>query len=436
MPASCVTCAIELQAQGRGTPNLWELRVHRMKILYVAMASSIHVARFLNQVNHLGWDLHLHSSADGWEPYHPLLRNITLHGCRVWPRPPRPDPSVRLEGYWPFSRGGKIARVVGKTMFPTRSSSAWKLAQLIKTLRPDVVHSHEFQHSAYLMLDALKHVDGKMPAWIVTNWGSDIYHYGRLKRHEPSIRAVLAKCNYYTCECERDVQLARQFGFAGEILQPVMPNPGGFRFDEIDPLRTPGPVSARRIILLKGYQGMFGRALTGLVALEMCKELLYGYKVIIYSASPEVADGAEMLAASAGLNIECVPHTEDYNAILRLRGQSRVSIGLSISDAASISFLEALAMGCYPIQSDRGSAHEWIRDGEGGAIVHPEDPCSVASALRTALTNDNLVDRAAEINERIARERMDFYKLREQVIGWYERIQRENGDTQAPKRTP
>ena len=394
-----------------------------MKILYVAMASSIHVARFLGQVNQLGWNLHLHSSADGWEPYHPLLRNVTLHGCRVWPRPPRTEPSVQLQGYWPFPFDGRLLRYLGKMIFSKRSSSAWKLAKLIKQLQPDIIHSHEIQHAGYLMVEALKYLDGKIPPWIVTNWGSDINYYGRLKKHEPLIREVLAKCNYYTCECERDVQLALDFGFAGEVLRPVMPNPGGFRFDEIDPLRAAGPVSARRVVLLKGYQGLFGRALTGLVALEMCQDLLRNYQVRLYSVKqPEVVDAVEMLARSTGLDIQVVPFTDDYHAMLRLRGQARVSIGLSISDAASISFLECLPMGCFPIQSDRGATHEWIRDGEGGLIVHPEDPRSVADALRRALTDDELVNRAAEMNYQIARERLDFFKLRENVMQWYQTI--------------
>jgi glycosyltransferase involved in cell wall biosynthesis len=402
-----------------------------MKILYVAMASSIHVARFLNQVNDLNWDLHLFSSAYGWEPHHPLLRNVTMHGCLQWPRPKSAHPSVRQVGYWPIAHKSTVIKFaikfIASRWFPDRTSPAWTLAQLIKTLKPDVIHSHEIQHAGYLMVDALKYLDGKAPPWIVTNWGSDIYYFGRLQKHEPLIRSVLEKCDYYTCECERDVQLGRKFGFAGEVLRPVMANPGGFHFDELDQLRTPGPVAGRRVILLKGYQGIFGRVLTGLVALEMCKELLRDYEILVYSGEEEaVANAVEMLAQSTGLKIRVLPRTEDYNAIMRLRGQARVSIGLSISDAASISFLETLAMGSFPIQSDRGSSNEWIRNGETGLIVPPDDPTAVANALRIALTDDDLVNRAGEINMATARERLDFHKLKVHVRNWYESIVAKN----------
>jgi hypothetical protein len=398
-----------------------------MKILYVAMASSIHVARFLTQVNDLGWDLHLFDSTLGTESPHAQLRNVTLHGCISWPRPISAHPSVRQTGYLPLALRNSVVQYFAKFIvdrwFPERSFPGWKLAQLIKTLKPDIIHSHEIQHAGYLMVDALKYLDGKLPPWIVTNWGSDIYYFGRLQKHQPLIREVLANCDYYTCECKRDVHLAREFGFAGEILQPVMPNPGGFHFDQLDQLSTPGPVSARRILLLKGYQGMFGRALTGLIAIEMCKDLLRDYEILVYSAAPEeVSNAVEMLAQSTGLNIKVVPKTEDHNAIMRLRGQARISIGLSVSDAASISFLETLAMGSFPIQSNGGSACDWIRDGETGFIVPPEDPAAVASALRIALTDDDLVNRAAEINNATVRARLDFNKLKVHVRNWYEAI--------------
>jgi hypothetical protein len=393
-----------------------------MRILYVAMAHSIHVARFLRQVDHMGWDLHLFNSHPDMGPGHPLLRNITLHGCRFWQAPPNADSSVRLQGFWPLSRGSFLANKVSRYFFNIDDHAARRLARLIKKLRPDVIHSHEIQHGGYLMSRALQYLDGKPPPWIVTNWGSDVFFFGKLKEHEPQIRKVLSTCDYYTCETQRDVRLATEHGFRGQQLLPVMPNPGGFCFDELAPLRRPGPTSQRRLLMLKGYQGLFGRALVGLYALELCKDLLRGYKVAITSATNEVKCSAEILARAHNLDIDVIRHTDNYDDVLRLRGQARASIGLSVSDAASISFLEALAMGSFPIQSERGGAHEWIRNGEDGFIVHPDDPHQVAAALRRALTDDDLVNRAAERNLQVARERMDFYRLREHVVGWYQRI--------------
>jgi glycosyltransferase involved in cell wall biosynthesis len=393
-----------------------------MRILYVAMAGSVHVARYLSQVNDRGWDLHLFDSGDQNGCGHPLLQRVTLHGCLHWPRPEEIDASVSAVGFWPLPRGSRVANLFARRFLNTSQIAPRKLARLIDDLRPDVIHTHEIQHGGYLMLRASKYLNRALPPWIVTNWGSDIYFFGRLKNHQAEIRAVLSTCQYYSCETARDVPLARRFGFHGEVLLPVMPNPGGFRFEETEPLRQPGPTSKRRLILVKGYQGLFGRALTALRALELCRDLLRDYKIVVYSAGDDLRMAAEVLANSTQLEIEVIPHTHNYQDMLRLRGQARISIGLSVSDAASISFLEALVMGAFPIQSDTGAAHEWIKDGEGGFIVHPEEPQQVAQALRRALTDDDLVDSAVAKNDRVARARLDFYDLREKVVAWYEKI--------------
>jgi hypothetical protein len=51
----------------------------RMRILLVAMANSIHTARWVDQLAGQGWDLHLFPSTDSWIEAHPELGNVTLH---------------------------------------------------------------------------------------------------------------------------------------------------------------------------------------------------------------------------------------------------------------------------------------------------------------------------------------------------------------------
>jgi hypothetical protein len=49
------------------------------------------------------------------------------------------------------------------------------------------------------------------------------------------------KCiiEYYFCQCQRDVYLARTYGFKGEVF-PVFPNDGGFDLERGSALRAPG----------------------------------------------------------------------------------------------------------------------------------------------------------------------------------------------------
>jgi glycosyltransferase involved in cell wall biosynthesis len=108
--------------------------------------------------------------------------------------------------------------------------------------------------------------------------------------------------------------------------------------------------------------------------------------------------------------------------MLRLHGQARIHIGLAISDGIAITSLEAMVMGAFPIQSCTACADEWIVDGETGFIVPPEDPKIVAAAIRRAVSDDVLVDRAAELNAKVAQERLDQSIIRPKVIAMYEKV--------------
>ncbi len=223
---------------------------------------------------------------------------------------------------------------------------------------------------------------------IVSNWGSDIYYFGRFEEHKQKIREVMEAADYVQAECERDLRLAREFGFEGEPFA-VVPCGGGFDLEEMRMLRQPGRPSARRTIVLKGYQGEFGRALVGLQALSQCADVLDGYRIVITRATSDVEAEAKRLAEATGLEIEIEAGTR--KEVLRLHGCSRLFIGLAVSEAAN-------------------------------TVVPPEDPDTIAAAIRRALADDELIDRAAELNARMAAERLDEQVVRPQVVRRYTEI--------------
>jgi len=388
-----------------------------LRILFVAMAESVHTTRWISQIGDQGWDIHLFPSID-YGMVHDDLKGVTAYHS-FYGRNPKSKQRVKWRGVPVHSElVASIGRRALKKFLPDYRVT--QLRHLIRKLRPDMIHSMEIQAGGYLTWAVRKQYAGHFPPWIVTNWGSDIYLFGRLTEHADKIKAILSACDYYSCECVRDVHLAKQMGLKGRVL-PVLPNTGGFDLERLAQLRQPGPTSARRMILLKGYQGWSGRALVGLRAIALCASQLQGYRVAIYSASPEVRIAAELVTQSTGIPIDLIPLCS-HDEMLRFYGRSRIYIGLGISDAISTSLLEAIVMGAFPIQSCTACADEWIVDREMGLIVPPEDPEPVAAAIRRALSDDVLVDRASELNAELAQERLDQRVIRPKVIAMYEGV--------------
>lgn len=391
-----------------------------MRILFVAMSDSIHTARWINQISDQDWDVHLFPSIDNGV-VHPDMRNVTVYHS-VYRGPRKRAAGVKCHGI-PVPFGYEPAAVLGRRIIKKfiPQYRVIQFRQLIDKIKPDIIHSLEIQNAGYLTMEARKKPRGEFPPWIVTNWGSDIFLFGRLAEHESKIREVLAASDYYSCECHRDVGLAKEYSFTGQVL-PVFPNTGGFNLEKVPSLRRPGKVSDRRVILLKGYQHWAGRALVGLRALERCADLLNGYEVAIYSATSEVLISAELFTKSTGVPIKIIPLGSSHEDILKLHGQARISIGLSISDAISTSLLEAIVMGSFPIQSWTSCGNEWIEDGKTGILTSPEDPDIVEKAIRRALFDDDLVNIAAAENWKTAVNRLDQLRLKVKTIHLYESI--------------
>jgi glycosyltransferase involved in cell wall biosynthesis len=387
------------------------------KILFVCFSDSIHAARWIASLDE-----------EPWQRFVFPAFNAAIH--------PEFGPARRTTGLVPWVRDNRQIRVgsIGprvvsggfhRIMFDHFKNDEWRahwLEYIIRRFKPDLVHSIEFQHAGYLCLKVAERMGDAFPPWYVTNYGSDIYLFGRLSNHQDRIARLLSRADFYSAECQRDVELAKQMGLRGKVM-PVIPNAGGFDLDMAVRLRN-GPPSTRKEIVVKGYQHFAGRALTALKAIEIAAPKLAGYTIRIYSATPDVVIAAQLLARETKLPIICYSHGNPlpHDEMLSMHGRARVSMGIGIADGVSTSFLEAVVMGSFPIQTCTACADEWIEDAVSGYIVSPDDPHLIAARLVRALEDDALVDGGAEINWRTAQARLEKQKVANTIAGIYREI--------------
>ena len=106
------------------------------------------------------------------------------------------------------------------------------------------------------------------------------------------------------------------------------------------------------------------------------------------------SDYAEAVAdavAEAGVDdrVEFVGRLDDEAVAARLR-ESHVLAVPSRYEPFGMVYLEAMGFGCVPLATTVGGAGEFVRDGESGVLVPPDDPRAVAAALRDLDDRDRL----------------------------------------------
>jgi len=388
-----------------------------MKILFVAMHNSIHTARWINQLEGTGWDVHLFPVEPEIALPHFDLCNVTLYRPQEYESHKVQD-SIKIVSFESliFSERAKTSLTEFGLV-----SLAHILGLVIKQLKPHIVHSMEMQHAAYLTLEAKMILGEKFPPWIYSCWGSDIYYFQQFEEHRPRICDVLASCDYLFTDTYRDVDLAKRYGFKGELLG-VYPGVGGYKIDEMRSLVSFIPPSQRKTIVIKGYVGWVYRPFVVLDALETCADFLRGYEIVIYQpCSDELVQRAHEICEKSGARLRLLSH-RPHAEVVKLFGAARIALASSISDGTPNSMLEAMVMGAFPIQSDTVSTRDWVDDGVNGFLVAPEDVAGFSIAIKKALTNDLLVDMAAESNIEKLKNQIDYGVIQPEIITKYTEV--------------
>ena len=374
----------------------------KKRVLVVCMFDSIHSARWLAQFKDSGYEFLLFPSSPH-RRIRPELKTLLT------------SESASKYKLFPLSKYfGLPLWIADKFLGNFIRGSLLRLAA--KRFKPDVVHLLELQNAGYIGLRAFEN-ESRDFSLIATNWGSDIYWFQRFDKHSQKLRRLLAISNFYSAECQRDIQLARDFGFTGTAL-PVIPNAGGFSKEVLSQNLIPS--RERNVIAIKGYQGWVGRAITALQAVELIADQLKDYEFEVYSANQKTARYAKQLAKRTGLSFKIYPKgTLSHSQVLSLFSRSKVYVGLSESDGISTSLLEAMAMGAIPVQTSTACCDEWF--GESGVAVRSIDPETVAKSILRALELAE-VQSNADINRETIRERANADDVAQIARGFYETV--------------
>ncbi|RXJ45402.1 glycosyltransferase family 4 protein [Gelidibacter gilvus] len=370
-----------------------------MKILIIAMRS-IHTIRWVSQLKDSGHDVHWFDILNGG--YIPEWEWVTQHTN------------------WRYKFGNFKGRYFIKRYIPRfhrlfENSAEQKFNDLLDEIQPDVVHSFVMYNCTVPLITTMK--KNKHIKWIYSAWGNDLYYYRNIETYKKDILKALPHLNYMFADCHRDIQIAKEMGFKGGVLG-VFPGGGGYDIERYDRLNL--PIDQRNIILIKGYEQRFGKAINVVLALKNIQDQLQDFKVIVFGA-----DDPFNKAFSKMENIDFIEIKQhmNHNDVLSLMGESLIYIGNSISDGMPNTLLEAIIMGAFPIQSNPGGAtEEIIQDNVNGFLIeNPESIEDIQEKVLFALSNENLLNKARFYNKEL-RETLEYEYIRNEVLKAYDSI--------------
>jgi len=111
-----------------------------------------------------------------------------------------------------------------------------------------------------------------------------------------------------------------------------------------------------------------------------------------------------------------VPHQE----MAHLLGQSDIYVSTSLHDGTSVSLLEALASGAFPVVTDIPSNREWIVDGDNGFLVPKENENVLAKKIVEAIRDHRLLGEAHEKNRKIVEQRAYWRENIKKIAKFYQ----------------
>lgn len=288
-----------------------------------------------------------------------------------------------------------------------------KVHNLIRKINPDILHAHQ-ANTCGLYAATIKGYD-----FILSTWGSDI-----LIAPEKSLilrmitKYVLKKAAYITSDSsymsEKIIELGGDknkvftfpMGVEDELLNYIheFKNDSNLNF-----------ISNRRL------------------------EKLYNIDVIIdgfYSALSKnkcinltiAADGNEMERLKSRVKEygieDSVKFIGRYNPedIGKLLYTNDVFISVPSSDSTSVSLLEAMCCGLFPIVSNLPANKEWVKDRENGYIINEIDSEEVKEAILWCCSNKEKIRNASIINRKIIEDKALWSNNIKMVEELYEKM--------------
>ena len=297
-----------------------------------------------------------------------------------------------------------------------------RFLEIVERLGPQLIHALRIPFEGMLAQSAPL----KYPL-VVSIWGNDLtLHANGSYRMGKYTQYTLQRADGLMADANRDLRLARSWGYRSDRPSLVVPGSGGIDLEQIEKARTSSP---RHLIEMIPVNHKLIVNPRGLRPGSLRSDVFFKAARIVANRRPDVCFACPTMAGQPEAERMLKDHELSENVLLLpsltqsdlwwLFAHAEVVISPGEHDGVPNSLLEAMASGCFPIAGDIESLREWITPGINGLLYPPADAVALAESILLILENPDRVFETARKNRTLIRERADVAAIRRKVSDFY-----------------
>jgi glycosyltransferase involved in cell wall biosynthesis len=308
----------------------------------------------------------------------------------------------------------------------TLHSASLRLRTVIELVQPDLIHAMRIPYEGMLSALSLETSWQKSRCFplLISVWGNDFtLHAPSTPWMQALTRLALERASAIHTDCQRDLRLAKTWGFTAERPGVVLPGAGGIQLDVF----YPNPVEAASegndtslVVNPRGFRAYVRNdTFFQAISLVLARAPRVRFACTTMAGERQALGWLDELGIAGSVDLLPGLSRSEMAGLFR---RAQVAVSPSIHDGTPNTLLEAMACGCFPVAGDLESLREWITSGVNGLLFDPGDPQALAEAILLALGNHDLRARAAVQNRRLVLEKAEYGRVMHAAEEFYRKI--------------
>lgn len=292
-------------------------------------------------------------------------------------------------------------------------AKAWAIRRALRQIKPDLVHGHYATNYGFLAA-----LSGFTPL-VQTVHGSDVL-VDTVQSWERRlfVRYALRRATLITSVAEHMTRRLIGMGLPAERILTFQYGVDTTRFTPpADPaVRKPFRVVSTRMLEWRYNLEQLLRAV------PLLRTSVPEVEVVLAGDGPDQA-ALQCLTETLGIHdVVTMVGRVAHDSVPALLQSATVYVSTSLTDGASLSLLEGMACGAFPVVTDIPGNREWVTDGMNGFLVPVSRPDILGERIAQALTDPALRADVIKRNTALIQERGDYQRTMAGMEDVYHRL--------------